>query len=121
MRRFSATVSSPAKRWYARLTASKLASLEREILKTAFGHVVCSARELEELRRIAPSARIAVIENGVDVASFSRGLEVASRVHQPAAPKIVFVGHDGLQRECRCGDFFCTARLAHAPPKVPAI
>ena len=47
MRRFSATVSSPAKRWYARLTASKLASLEQEILKTAFGHVVCSVRELE--------------------------------------------------------------------------
>ena len=87
MRRFSATVSSPAKRWYARLTASKLASLELDILKTAFGHVVCSARELDELRRIAPTARIAVIENGVDVASFSPGADAS-----PPASKIVFVG-----------------------------
>jgi glycosyltransferase involved in cell wall biosynthesis len=87
MQRFSATVSSPAKRWYARLTASKLASLEQDILKTAFGHVVCSVRELDELRRIAPSARIAVIENGVDVASFSPGADAL-----PPAPKIVFVG-----------------------------
>jgi glycosyltransferase involved in cell wall biosynthesis len=87
MLRFSATVASPAKRWYARLTASKLASLEREILKTGFGHVVCSQRELEELRHIAPSARIAVIENGVDVASFSPGTVAAPRTR-----KLVFVG-----------------------------
>lgn len=87
MRRFSDTVSSPPKRWYARITASKLAALEHEILKTAFGHVVCSVRELEELRRIAPSARIAVIENGVDVASFSPAVDVL-----PDAHKLVFVG-----------------------------
>ena len=87
MQRFSATVSSPAKRWYARLTARKLASLEQHILKTGFGHVVCSNRELEELRRIAPSARIAVIENGVDVASFSPGGDFPGQAH-----KLVFVG-----------------------------
>ncbi len=87
MRRFSATISSPAKRWYAGLTASKLASLEQDILQTAFGHVVCSVREREELRRIAPSARIAVIENGVDVASFSPGAGVS-----PPSHKIIFVG-----------------------------
>jgi glycosyltransferase involved in cell wall biosynthesis len=87
MVRFSAAVSSPLKRWYARLAASKLASLEREILKTGFGHVVCSQRELEELRHIAPSARIAVIENGVDVASFLPGTVAAPRTR-----KLVFVG-----------------------------
>ena len=87
MRRFGATASSPVKRWYAHLTARKLASLEQHILKTAFGHVVCSDRELEELRRIAPSARIAVIENGVDVASFSPGVNVSGQAH-----KLVFVG-----------------------------
>lgn len=92
MQRFSATVSSPGKRWYARLTASKLAALEREILKTAFGHVVCSVRELDELRRLAPSARIAVIENGVDVARFSPGADVIPQAHEPQAPKILFVG-----------------------------
>lgn len=87
MRRFSVTASSPAKRWYARLTASKLSQVERHILKTAFGHVVCSAREREELRRIAPSARIAVIENGVDVSAFCPPQEAAGEVR-----KLLFVG-----------------------------
>ena len=87
MQRFSSTVPSPAKRWYARRTARKLASLERHILKTAFGHIVCSSREMEELRRIAPSARIAVIENGVDVAGFSPCGDIPPQAH-----KLVFVG-----------------------------
>ena len=87
MRRFSATVASPAKRLYARLTASKLASLEQHILQTSFGHVVCSAREREELARIAPSARIAVIENGVDVAGLAAGADALTESH-----KIIFVG-----------------------------
>jgi glycosyltransferase involved in cell wall biosynthesis len=87
MRRFGDTVASGAKRWYARLTASKLAALERDILKTAFGHVVCSVRECSQLRGIAPAARIEVIENGVDVASFSGIADAAS-----PAQKIVFVG-----------------------------
>ena len=86
MQRFGATVSSGAKRWYARMTASKLASLERDILKTALGHVVCSEREQEELKQIAPSARVAVVENGVDVASF------AGAAGSPDSRKIVFIG-----------------------------
>jgi sugar transferase (PEP-CTERM/EpsH1 system associated) len=87
MRRFGDTVSSPAKRWYARLTASKLASLEQDILKTGFGHVVCSEREREQLRPIAPSARIAVVENGVDVAGFAPNADTL-----PQSNKIIFVG-----------------------------
>jgi len=87
MLRFSATVSSVSKRWYARLTASKLAALEQDILKTAFGHVVCSLREREELQRLAPSARIAVVENGVDVAGFQPRANISA-----PSRKLVFVG-----------------------------
>jgi len=87
MRRFGDTVSSAAKRWYAHMTAFKLAALEREILKTAFGHVVCSGREREELQRLAPQAQIAVAENGVDVAGFQNGGEPPAELQ-----KIVFVG-----------------------------
>lgn len=87
MRRFSETVSSAAKGWYARQTAAKLAKLESEILKTALGHIVCSAREQDELKRIEPSARVGVVENGVDVAAYSSGTEVV-----PGPSKIVFVG-----------------------------
>jgi glycosyltransferase involved in cell wall biosynthesis len=83
MQRYSATVSSRARSTYARLTASKLAALERQILKTALGHVVCSDREKDELRRLEPSARVAVVENGVAVSGFPESI---------ASNKIVFVG-----------------------------
>jgi glycosyltransferase involved in cell wall biosynthesis len=86
MRRYSATVSSRARSMYARLTASKLAALEREILGTAFGHVVCSDRERDQLLRLAPAARVAVVENGVDSARFA-----SAREHRPSG-NIIFVG-----------------------------
>jgi glycosyltransferase involved in cell wall biosynthesis len=70
MQRYSATVASPARRWYAARTAAKLKLLEREILETAFGHVVCSQRECDQLHEICPKARVGVIHNGVDVKYF---------------------------------------------------
>jgi glycosyltransferase involved in cell wall biosynthesis len=71
MARYSATVASPARRWYAARTAAKWETLEREILAAAFGHVVCSARERDQLQHIAPQARIAVVGNGVDIDHFA--------------------------------------------------
>ena len=87
MSRRSATMPSRAQRWYAGYTARKLERIEREILHSAFGHIVCSEREREQLRPIAPTARIAVIENGVDTGYFAECGEarVTSR-------RIVFVG-----------------------------
>ena len=91
MQRFSATVPSGPKRWYASLTAAKLASLERDILNQAFGHIVCSARELDDLQKLAPDARIAVVENGVDVGSYAASFSPRTDI-SPAAHKLVFVG-----------------------------
>ena len=87
MRRYSATIPSQARRWYAGQTATKLERLESGILHSAFGHIVCSEREREHLRSIAPGARITVVENGVDTGYFAGAGEgpVASR-------RIVFVG-----------------------------
>ena len=59
-------------------------ALERSVLHSAFGHLVCSAREQKQLRSIAPQARIEVIENGVDAASFTPANEPGS--------SLVFVG-----------------------------
>ena len=64
-------MASPAKRWYARHTAQKLRACESDILRTAIGHVVCSQRERDQLQRIAPKARIAVVANGVDMQYFA--------------------------------------------------
>jgi len=86
MRRYAETTSSQARRIYANLTAVKLEALEREILATASGHIVCSERESIQLRRIAPAARIAVIENGVDCGYF------AELKPDPTRRRIVFVG-----------------------------
>jgi polysaccharide biosynthesis protein PslH len=90
MRRFAESTPSQARRVYANLTAGKLEALEREILTTASGHIVCSERERLQLRqiaqgRIAPAARIAVIENGVDCGYFAELKRESSR-------RILFVG-----------------------------
>jgi sugar transferase (PEP-CTERM/EpsH1 system associated) len=89
MRRYSSTTTAPARRWYAAQTAGKMEALERHILRTAFGHIVCSAREREHLQPIAPFARIEVVENGVDTAYFARNSGPADT---PGRPQIVFVG-----------------------------
>ncbi len=87
MRRFGATVPSLPRRWYAGLTATKLAALESGMLRDAFGHVVCSERERDQLHGSAPAARIQVVENGVDTQYFAAAKESA-----PPAQQIVFVG-----------------------------
>jgi len=89
MLRYRAIAPSSTRRWYATQTARKLESLERRTLETAFGHVVCSERERDQLHRIAPAARIAVVENGVDVPYFA-GAD--ARVNGAVSRQIVFVG-----------------------------
>jgi glycosyltransferase involved in cell wall biosynthesis len=87
-RRYSENAPSPARRWYAQHTAQKLEAVERETLQTAFGHIVCSQRECDQLHGIVRDARIAVVENGVDVPYF------AGRAHEndPVGCHLVFVG-----------------------------
>lgn len=86
MRRYAESTLSPGRSVYAKLTAGKWERLERQILHDAFGHIVCSERERRQLSGIAPSARIKVIENGVDCANFA-GLNTG-----PDRKRIVFVG-----------------------------
>lgn len=90
MLRYSETTPSRVRAIYAKYTAKTMAALERRILREASGHIVCSEREKEELLRIAPNARIEVVENGVDTAYFA---DAASR--DPESREIVFVGAMG--------------------------
>jgi polysaccharide biosynthesis protein PslH len=87
MLRHGRALVSKARRLYAEQTAHKLERLEREILGSAFGHLVCSERERALLLRIAPQARIVTVENGVDTAYF----DGAARQEGPRR-SIVFVG-----------------------------
>jgi sugar transferase (PEP-CTERM/EpsH1 system associated) len=87
MRRYRARRHSPVRRLYSSITARQLEALERSILHSAFGHVVCSNRERDQLRNIAPASRIAVVPNGVDTGYFEN-----TSMHAAAPTRIVFVG-----------------------------
>lgn len=66
MQRYAGVAAGYPARLYASITARRLAALEGKILRCSAGHLVCSERERQQLERIAPAARVAVIENGVD-------------------------------------------------------
>jgi glycosyltransferase involved in cell wall biosynthesis len=87
MRRYSQQAPSLPRKFYAAFTAPRLATVEKYLLKSASGHVVCSEREREHLLGIVPSARIRVIENGVDRKYFSE-----SQPEPRSRNRVVFVG-----------------------------
>jgi glycosyltransferase involved in cell wall biosynthesis len=86
MYRYADTIDSRPKKLYANLTAGRLKTLESWILRTGFGHTVCSAREKDQLLALAPKARVTVIENGVDTGHFSVSGDGGPR------RRLVFVG-----------------------------
>jgi glycosyltransferase involved in cell wall biosynthesis len=86
MRRYSEGAPSLAHKLYGALTAGRIASLEKEILRSAAGHVVCSERERQTLLGIAPEARIVTIENGADLHAFQQTPPATER------RRILFVG-----------------------------
>ncbi len=73
---------------YARRTAHLLRRCEQKFLGLGDAHTVCSERERQILLKLDPSARVAVIENGVDVAYFSETKRL------PGGPRrnLVYVG-----------------------------
>lgn len=73
---------------YAAITASKLERFENELLRDSSGHLVCSDREKTALQSREPSARIATIENGVDVSYFSP----PAGVKAGGSRQLIFVG-----------------------------
>jgi glycosyltransferase involved in cell wall biosynthesis len=91
-RRYSENAPSFVRRWYAKHTAHKLEVVERETLRTAFGHVVCSQRECDQLHSIHRSARIAVVENGVDVRYFAGAGAGGGGASGSAGRNLLFVG-----------------------------
>jgi len=85
MLRYGTNTDSVPRKVYAAITARRLASLERAVLASAFGHIVCSEREGLQLLGIAPGRRVEVIDNGVDIAAWSEENE-ATR------DRLLFVG-----------------------------
>jgi sugar transferase (PEP-CTERM/EpsH1 system associated) len=71
MSRYADQSDALPKRLYARVTARKLKSLEHRMLHTGSAHIVCSQREQAILRKIAPTASVVLVPNGVDTAAFA--------------------------------------------------
>lgn len=85
--------------WYARLTAARIRSLEDRLLAQSWGHLVCSEREKEILRKRQPGCRVEVIENGVDTAHFAaRG--------EGAKSRILFVGSMDYHANIEAAEWF---------------
>lgn len=71
MRRYSECAPDFPRRWYAQLTAQRLAELEKQMLQEFDTHTVVSERERAKLSALNLHANISVIENGVDIEHFS--------------------------------------------------
>jgi polysaccharide biosynthesis protein PslH len=88
LRRYSETVPSPARRWYARRTAQLIERAENRLLRSCDAHVVVSERERLQLLERVPEAHIHVVGNGVDTAYF----DVPAGASEQEHTDIVFVG-----------------------------
>ena len=91
-----------SRRFYANLTARRIAAFERWTLENYDAHIACSERDAQQLREIAPTARVSVIENGVDVDYYTdaklahahklwRGTDSPFRLHSSAF-RLLYVG-----------------------------
>lgn len=86
MRRYSGSIPSRTRRWYARRTAHLLEQAENRLLNSCDAHVVVSQRERRQLLARVPGAQVHVVGNGVDTAYFNAAAGAAERAD------IVFVG-----------------------------
>jgi sugar transferase (PEP-CTERM/EpsH1 system associated) len=114
MRRYGDTIHSRARRWYARHTAAKMERIEASILRSAFGHIVCSERERDQLLRTSPDARISVVENGVDTGYFAGAGAAPAAGH-----KIVFVGAMDYFPNSEAAIFFANEIWPHVRSRLP--
>ncbi len=103
-RRYAETTESPARRLYARRTAQLLNRAEREVLRLANAHTVCSERERQVLLEQVSEAHITVIPNGVDTAFFA-----PTAVAEGLRQNVIFVGSMDYHANIDAALFFAKA------------
>ncbi len=81
-----AAEARPPLSWIFRREARTLADFEARAMRQAYSTVAVNTREVQHLRRLAPDARIQVLENGVDVSA------LAPPDGPAAAPRVIFCG-----------------------------
>ncbi len=86
MDRYAESTNSLPRKIYAKITAGQMRKLEALMLRSCYGHIVCSERDRETLSERNGVARVALVPNGVDTAYFS---PVSG---QPLQERLLFVG-----------------------------
>ncbi|MDZ7639320.1 MAG: glycosyltransferase [Bryobacterales bacterium] len=123
MFRYAETARSATRKLYASLTARKMRRVEADILHHAFGHLVCSERERQILLEIAPQARIAVVENGVDCDHFAPDAfdheEAAEPAKTGAPASVVFVGSMDYFPNAEAAIWFAREIWPHLHQRLP--
>ena len=87
MQRYSEQEKSAPRRAYARRTARLMKDFEQRALSEFDAHIAVSERDAEALRSVNTSAKVFVIENGVDSSYYA-----SAGSGSPARKRIVFVG-----------------------------
>jgi polysaccharide biosynthesis protein PslH len=104
-----------ALRWYLRQQAGQYEMLERTHAPLWAMNIVCSEKERRHLLRIAPSATVEVVPNGVDTDYFS-----PSPSPSPESPRnIVFVGGLDMEPNLDGMQFFLQSVWPHVLERIP--
>ncbi len=85
--RYAESSSSLRRKFYARMTASRMEELETRLLESRAAHLLCSERELARVKARVPLCRASVIENGVDTSRYDPAIPAGS-----PRSRILFVG-----------------------------
>lgn len=123
--RYADRCDNLVRRRYARMTAKRLARMERWAAAEVDGNVAVASRDADALVRMTPSARVAVVDNGVDVAHYSDhaldeahaawvssmdpGAAGSSAVVAPCRNRVLFVGAMGYHANVEAVEWFARA------------
>ena len=116
MQQYADKTTNLAKRRIAARTASLLHQMEQTALKTFSAHLVVSDLERDKLLRRAPDAKIHVIPNGVDTASFSRRDAPPTPTERQT---LLFVGSMDYHANSEAVVWFCQETWPHIAAEFP--
>lgn len=116
MARSVALLSKPTHRLWRRIETLKLAHYERSVIRESDLFTVASEREAAWAREQAPSARIAVIPNGVDTGYFKPMPDTTAYT-----PTILFIGTFSYEPNTDGILWFCRDIYPSVRAEVPSV
>lgn len=88
MQRYGEQTKGAPRRAYAKLTAHRMADMEKRIVREFDAHLTVSERDRDQIMALLPTAPVHVIENGVNVEYYS-----PKSGEEPVKPhRLIFVG-----------------------------